>query len=123
VLAYPDVNEAARWLCDAFGFTVRLRIGDHRIQLNVGVGDGAVVVKQGAASASDDSVMVRVENIDQHHSRAVKRGAQIALAPESHMYGERQYTAQDPAGHTWTFSESIQDVDPRDWGGEPVQLY
>ncbi len=38
VLAYPDVNHAAAWLCDAFGFSVRLRIGDHRVQLNVGDG-------------------------------------------------------------------------------------
>ena len=35
VLAYPDVNQAAAWLCDAFGFSVRLRIGNHRVQLNV----------------------------------------------------------------------------------------
>jgi len=40
VLAYPDVTKAAAWLCDAFGFNVRLRIGNHRVQLNVG--DGAV---------------------------------------------------------------------------------
>ncbi len=44
VLAYPDVNQAAAWLCDAFGFSVRLRIGDHRVQLNVG--DGAVIVRE-----------------------------------------------------------------------------
>ena len=24
---------------------------------------------------------------------------------------------QDPAEHVWTFSESIADVDPADWGG------
>ena len=44
VLAYPDVNEAAAWLCDAFGFSVRLRIGSHRVQLNVG--EGAVIVTE-----------------------------------------------------------------------------
>lgn len=44
VLAYPDVHKAAAWLCDAFGFTVRLRIGNHRVQLNVG--DGAVTVRE-----------------------------------------------------------------------------
>jgi uncharacterized glyoxalase superfamily protein PhnB len=36
VLSYPDVNAAADWLCNAFGFTVRLRIGNHRIQLWAG---------------------------------------------------------------------------------------
>ena len=41
-LAYADISEASNWLCDAFGFTVRLRIADHRTQLNVG--DGAVVL-------------------------------------------------------------------------------
>lgn len=44
VLAYADVNRAAAWLCDAFGFSVRLRIGNHRVQLNVG--DGAVILRE-----------------------------------------------------------------------------
>jgi uncharacterized glyoxalase superfamily protein PhnB len=33
------------------------------------------------------------------------------------MYGERQYSAEDPWGHRWTFSQTVADVDPRDWGG------
>jgi uncharacterized glyoxalase superfamily protein PhnB len=37
--------------------------------------------------------------------------------PADYPYGERQYTAIDPAGHTWTFSQTIKDVDPADWGG------
>ena len=41
-LAYADVREAAAWLCQAFGFVERLRIGDHRAQLTFG--DGAIVV-------------------------------------------------------------------------------
>jgi uncharacterized glyoxalase superfamily protein PhnB len=32
-LAYRDVAEASEWLCRAFGFAERLRIGDHRVQL------------------------------------------------------------------------------------------
>lgn len=40
VLAYPEVAEATDWLCAAFGFSVRLRIADHRSQLVYG--DGAV---------------------------------------------------------------------------------
>jgi uncharacterized glyoxalase superfamily protein PhnB len=32
-LPYPDVREATDWLCRAFGFKERLRIGDHRAQL------------------------------------------------------------------------------------------
>lgn len=41
-LAYRDVGAAAKWLCDAFGFTLRIGMGNHRAQLNVG--DGAVVL-------------------------------------------------------------------------------
>ena len=48
VLSYEDVGEASRWLCGAFGFRERLRIGNHRIQLYVGdgSGDGAVILTQ-----------------------------------------------------------------------------
>jgi uncharacterized glyoxalase superfamily protein PhnB len=38
--------------------------------------------------------------------------------PVDYPYGERQYSAVDPGGHVWTFSESIADVDPASWGGE-----
>lgn len=43
-IAYPDIGAAIQWLTDAFGFTLRLRIGDHRAQMNVG--DGAVVLTE-----------------------------------------------------------------------------
>ncbi len=36
------------------------------------------------------------------------------------MYGERQYTAEDLAGHRRTFSETLDDVDPQSWGGHYV---
>jgi uncharacterized glyoxalase superfamily protein PhnB len=35
-LAYQNIGEAIDFLCDAFGFTVRLRIAEHRAQLSVG---------------------------------------------------------------------------------------
>ena len=126
VLAYPDVNEAAAWLCGAFGFTVRLRIGNHRVQLNVG--DGAVTVRElrpseaGAALGVGCSVTVRVEDADAHCGRARSFGARITQDPVTHSYGERQYNAADFAGHSWTFSQSVVDVHPQDWGGTAEQL-
>jgi uncharacterized glyoxalase superfamily protein PhnB len=33
VLTYEDVAEASEWLCRAFGFKERLRVGNHRVQL------------------------------------------------------------------------------------------
>jgi uncharacterized glyoxalase superfamily protein PhnB len=129
VLGYPDVAAAARWLCEAFGFEERLQIGDHRIQLHVGDG-GAVVVAQAGGSAEagpaplrrPDSVMVRVPDVRGHFERARGAGAHIVQAPTDFPYGERQYTAQDPSGHMWTFSESTADVDPAAWGGTLIRV-
>jgi uncharacterized glyoxalase superfamily protein PhnB len=116
VLSYPDVGDAIDWLCDAFGFTLRLRIQNHRAQLNVG--DGAVVLttKRTADGQQLDPVMVRVENVDRHHERANQHGARLLSPPADYPCGERQYSVEDFAGHRWTFSQSIADVDPEDWG-------
>jgi uncharacterized glyoxalase superfamily protein PhnB len=120
-LLYPDVVAAARWLCAAFGFRERLRIGTHRIQLRVG--DGAmVVVERGADDATTTGrVMVRVADVDAHHAQAVAAGAAVISAPATYPFGERQYSALDAGGHRWTFSQSVADVDPASWGGELVE--
>ena len=126
VLAYPDVNQAADWLCAAFGFSVRLRIGDHRVQMNVG--DGAVTLRELRPGEENGplgvghSITVRVEDADAHCRKAREHGARVTAEPMTHMYGERQYNAEDPAGHAWTFSQSVADVDPAEWGGTSVQL-
>ena len=119
-LAYPDVAEAAAWLCKAFGFTERLRIGSHRAQLSYG--NGAVVVVAASPGSGPGfgivhSVMVRVENADEHCVQAASAGALIVGPPATYPYGERQYTAQDFAGRHWTFSQTVADVHPSEWGG------
>ena len=68
------------------------------------------------------SVMVRVDDVDRHHERAKERGARILRPPTDYPYGERQYTAEDLGGHGWTFSQSIADVAPEEWGGTPGEL-
>lgn len=121
-LAYPDVVEATDWLCRAFGFRVRLRIAGHRAQLVLG--DGAVIVTRadGPVDGRSHGVHVRVADAQAHHDRAVAAGARVILPLGDHPYGERQYAAEDPAGHRWTFSESIADVDPESWGASDLDL-
>jgi len=124
-LAYRDVAEAVDWLCDTFGFTLRVRIANHRAQLNVG--DGAIVVMegsspQGSASGRTHAVMVRVEDVDAHHERSVAKGARVLGPPTTYPYGERQYGVEDPGGHHWRFTQSVDDVAPEDWGGTTGQL-
>jgi uncharacterized glyoxalase superfamily protein PhnB len=120
VLEYPEVPAALKWLEEAFGFEVRLRMGAHRAQLEFD--GGAIVVCESnspkAPLGSGHSVMVRVETIDAHASRARQHGARIIRDPEDYPYGERQYSCLDLAGHSWTFSETIRNVDPAEWGGE-----
>jgi len=124
VLTYDDVAEASAWLCRAFGFKERLRIGDHRAQLVFG--DGALVVTAGRTERRADgqpathAVLVRVDDADRHHEQAKRSGARILQPPTDYPYGERQYSALDLAGHRWTFSQSIGDVDPATWGGTAI---
>ena len=118
-LAYVDVSAAAKWLCEKFGFTERLRIANHRIQLLVG--GGAMVVTERASGSgqvdSAHSVLVRVENVDHHYEKALAEGVRIIRPPQTYPFGERQYTAEDFGGHVWTFSQTIDDIDPASWGG------
>jgi uncharacterized glyoxalase superfamily protein PhnB len=125
VLTVVDVRAAVAWLSEAFGFSERLQIGEgHRSQLDV-PGGGAVIVgdAQGArvpprAGEAPQSVMVRVSDARAHRDRARRAGARIIREPTDFPYGERQYDAEDPFGHRWTFSETIADADPAEWGGE-----
>jgi uncharacterized glyoxalase superfamily protein PhnB len=122
VLPYPDLSQAIDWLCHAFGFTLRLRIGDHRAQLNAG--DGAIIItkEQRASGVTAGSVMVRVEDVYRHSEIAVEHGAHLLSAPADHPYGERQYSVEDIAGHRWTFSQTIADSDPQEWGGTLISI-
>jgi uncharacterized glyoxalase superfamily protein PhnB len=126
VLIYPDVREAVAWLSAAFGFAERVRIGeDHRSQLQFG--DGALIVgdvrgdrRPPRPGEVTHSVVVRVEDARTHCERAREHGARILMEPTDMPYGERQYNAEDSAGHQWTFSETLADVMPEEWGGTSV---
>jgi len=126
VLIYPDVRAAVAWLTGAFGCVERVRIGeDHRSQLRIG--DGAVIVGDvrgervpPRAGEVTHSVLVRVENARAHCERARAGGARILMEPTDMPFGERQYNAEDLAGHHWTFTETLADVAPEEWGGTTV---
>ena len=109
---YAEFRVAAEWLCRAFGFAERLRIGDHRCQLTV---EGrAVVLVAAGDQPSASALLVRLADADSHCASARRR---ILREPADHPHGERQYSAQDLGGHTWTFSQTVKDVEPAAWGG------
>jgi uncharacterized glyoxalase superfamily protein PhnB len=133
VLVYEDVTEAIEWLSDTFGFTERWRVGEQQAQLAIGEGGAMFVVGRRIAPEPESgdptifrpprrgevshSIMVRVEDVDGHYTQARRGGARILRGPEDRPWGERQYSAEDLEGHRWTFSQSIADAAPEDWGG------
>jgi len=103
---------------------------DHGVHLHLGAGvqafEGASAVERvrttGDETVDCDFVVVGVgvaprTDLAEAAGLSVDDGV-LTDAPADHPYGERQYSAEDPAGHRWTFSQTIADVDPTDWGGE-----
>jgi uncharacterized glyoxalase superfamily protein PhnB len=133
LLVYDDVAEAIEWLCRVFGFRERWRAGTHRAQLEFD-GGGALILSEAYTGATGEpmagvrfapapkepinhQVVVQVTDADLHFEKARDCGAEILAAPRDFPYGERQYSARDLGGHHWTFSQSVADVAPEDWGG------
>jgi uncharacterized glyoxalase superfamily protein PhnB len=126
VLIYEDVGKAIDWLCGAFGFTERLRVAGRSgivSHAQLAVAEGAIMLgRQGGnfrsprAEEVTQYVHVSVPDVDAHFDRTKQFGARIDHGPRNMPFGERQYTAVDPEGHRWTFSQHIADVAPEEWG-------
>jgi uncharacterized glyoxalase superfamily protein PhnB len=132
-LFYEDAASAIDWLCRAFGFDVRLKVeGDGgRIEHSELVyGEALIMVAQAGASArrpgetfrtspksiggaNTQSLMLFVDDVDAHCSRARAAGATISAEPEEHDYGadywcDRSYGAVDLEGHRWWFTQRLR---------------
>jgi uncharacterized glyoxalase superfamily protein PhnB len=137
-LFYQDAGAAIQWLCDAFGFEVRIKVEgkDGRIEHSELVyGEGVVMVAQedpaGARSwkaamrsprslggAGTQSIMFYVDDADAHCSHARSRGARIVEEPATHDYGkeywaDRSYGALDPEGHMWWITQRVRNPPAR----------
>jgi uncharacterized glyoxalase superfamily protein PhnB len=131
ILVYEDVGKAIDWLCGTFGFKERLRAaapGGGLTHAQLDIAQGAVILgRQGAefrpprANEVSQYVHVHVEDVDAHFEHTRQCGARILKSPADMPFGERQYTVEDPGGHRWTFSQSIADVAPEEWGATPAR--
>jgi len=125
VLIYPDVRAAVEWLQSAFGFEEKVRIGDaHRSQLAFG-NDGAIVVADvrrdkvaPSGGVVTQEIKLRVDDVDAALARALEAGAQELEEPNTWEYGERSCLVEDPFGHRWELTQTVEDVAPPEWGGE-----
>ena len=125
ILVYADVGKAVEWLTSAFGFRERLRAERNGVvgHAQLVVAEGAIMLgRQGAEYHAPrpgevhQYVHVSVDDVDAHFARASRAGARIVQPPHDMPFGERQYSAEDPEGHRWVFSQHIANVAPHEWG-------
>ena len=132
-LYYRDASRMIDWLCDAFGFEVRLKVegdGGSIVHSELTYGEGVIMVGQertGAAAArfgvdlksplsagcNTQNMMIYVDDADAHCARARAAGAKIVDEPSVHDYGgdywaDRSYGAADPEGHMWWITQRLR---------------
>ena len=52
---------------------------------------------------------IYIDDVDQHFARAKAAGAKIVLPLDDRPWGDRNYQAEDPEGHQWTFAQRVRD--------------
>ncbi|MEZ4364114.1 MAG: VOC family protein [Kofleriaceae bacterium] len=128
---YQDAARAIDWLCQAFGFEVRLRIegeggliehselvfgdavvmvGDERRQKDFGP---KLVSPRSAGGVNTQAIMFYVDDVEAHCARARAAGGEITYEPKLSDYGEdywadKSYQCVDLEGHSWWFSERVR---------------
>ncbi|MBK8256537.1 MAG: VOC family protein [Polyangiaceae bacterium] len=132
-LFYNDAAKAIDWLCDVFGFEVRLKVegeGGRIEHSELVYGDGLIMVgsagghsdrkrplpcgsPQSVGGINTQALLIQVENVDEHCARARAKGATIVEEPTTHDYGDdywadRVYQAQDLEGHVFWFSHRVR---------------
>jgi uncharacterized glyoxalase superfamily protein PhnB len=135
---YQDAAAAIDWLCDAFGFEIRIKVegeGGRIEHSELTYGEGVVMVAQedpnsprawkramrsprSLEGASTQSMMFYVDDADAHCRHARSRGAHIVEEPATHDYGDdywsdRSYGALDPEGHIWWITQRLRNPPTR----------
>jgi len=132
-LYYRNAAAAIDWLCDAFGFSVRLKVegeGGRIEHSELEYGEGLIMVGEEepagtaprfgqrrisplTAGGNTQGLMIFVDDVDAHCAHARSRGAPIVAEPAVHDYGEdywadRSYGALDHEGHIWWFTQRLR---------------
>ena len=113
-LSYRDAPAALRWL-EAVGFDVVRRQDDHdgRVQhAEVRLGDAVLMVASNDADydrprllgrSTGQGIYLLVDDVDEHHTRAVDAGGTTVFEPEDTEWGTRRARVLDPEGVEWSF--------------------
>jgi len=122
-LAYTDPVAAVAFLQQGFGFSeiAGARIGGDNdfLLTEVAVIDSKIMIGRSGAhglvsptetGAYTQSLVVYIDNIDQHYRQAKSAGAEIVSEPQDQFWGDRRYETRDLEGHHWSFHEHLRDV-------------
>jgi uncharacterized glyoxalase superfamily protein PhnB len=132
-LCYDNAAAAIDWLCSAFGFEVRLKVegdGGAIVHSELTYGEAVVMVSNSGLNprhpefppgasprsiggANTQTLMLYIDSVDDHFTRAKAAGATILDEPKVHDYGDdywsdRSYGALDCEGHMWWFTERLR---------------
>jgi uncharacterized glyoxalase superfamily protein PhnB len=127
---YQRAGAAIDWLCQAFGFEVRLKVegeGGRIEHSELTYGDGLIMVGEadrgskypnrrspGQISGGNTmNLMVYVDDVEAHCKKAREMGAKIVSEPATHDYGQeywsdRGYECEDLEGHRWWFFQRLR---------------
>ena len=121
-LYYEDAGPAIEFMEKAFGFEIeyafRSPSDDRVLTAKLCTGSGVVFVGPameffGTQAVPDREfvsavIYVFVDDVDAHYARAKAAGAEIRDEPHVHFGGNKQYTASDPGGQRWIFSQPVE---------------
>ena len=124
---YDDVAAAIGWLGRVFGLEEHYRYGEPAAGAQLRLGKAVVMLSEAQrpgrstparSGLQTQMLTIFVDDVDAHFAKAKAGGAEIVEELNEPIYGERQYVARDPEGHSWLFSQHVRDVDPREWGAQ-----
>src|SRR3954468_8607089 len=130
-LYYEEPHAAIDWLCQAFGFELRLKVeGEDGVihHSELCLADSLVMV--GGTSGKEpwqsmyrspraigggvtQALCFFVDDVDAHHAQALAAGARVLREPQTTDYGDdywtdRSYGALDLEGHLWWFMQRLR---------------
>ena len=120
-LSYADPAAAIDFLGRAFGLTQVVRVDDDGGDLmhaELAYGSGVVMIGKDASSANANTsrgLYLVVDDVDAHHERAKREGAEIVYGPQDTEFGTRRWRARDPEGHEWSFGTYRPQTEPPSW--------
>jgi uncharacterized glyoxalase superfamily protein PhnB len=121
-LYYEDLQAALGWLGKAFGFRQLGRAikGPDRNPVHAAMTCAGGIIMMGQPDPAlryrnpkrvghtTQSLVLTVDDVEEHFARAKKAGAEILEALNDTEYGHRRYRAADPEGHEWCFTQEVK---------------